>query len=585
MPAAISRREIEIEADDNIALGRLLRKEREELKKQAVERVLATDLRISQKIEKIKEIDEKQDPQEIERVVQRAYLQALRREFVRLRSSVKASQKSIPYLKYMFRERRRIRDFGRKTHVLDTPFLPPGIRTNLELRNYFVRDLQNWSAEISHKLELITEHGWLHLTPLQYNLIVLLKSLADKCLAFDFVHLNYRDRKLIEKMKRIERLFLMLHYRAGYAEMIQESILRVYRKQGKGEEAGQEVRNLAVRILAADATLPSLYNCIVGLNMVKYRRFLTLEDLMQPGLGEAVNTRDFNCTLEVRLRIYAYVQSSLESIKKLHSQLHEVRRLNSYLNYDEQGAVDSSNLNRLYEKSVPKEEGDFQTDQGNVLVFAQRLFEAFYRTFLSFLNGKVQLGGIGRTAVFSRSFYELEMARLAAIVDKLKKGPFHFGNFPLSQYLQVKEAKIGAIGNELELIQLVDEGIACLADLGKSLAKVIGSSTGKLQDQADQPADPEQPLESVIFQGKPYSIPYAEQRIRERSYLGGMTVSEALADATSLCFTMGMLFRDRFVFFVLGSANRYEAGLQGQLRLMKNLLDPERYREILSRYQ
>ena len=585
MAAAISRREIEIEADDNIALGRLLRKEREELKKQAVERVLATDLRISQKIEKIKEIDEKQDPQEIERVVQRAYLQALRREFVRLRSSVKASQKSIPYLKYMFRERRRIRDFGRKTHVLDTPFLPPGIRTNLELRNFFVRDLQNWSAEISHKLELITEHGWLHLTPLQYNLIVLLKSLADKCLAFDFVHLNYRDRKLIEKMKRIERLFLMLHYRAEYAEMIQESVLSVYRKQGKGEEAGQEVRNLAVRILAADATLPSLYNCIVGLNMVKYRRFLTLEDLMQPGLGEAVNTRDFNCTLEVRLRIYAYVQSSLESIKKLHSQLHEVRRLNSYLNYDEQGAVDSSNLNRLYEKSVPKEEGDFQTDQGNVLVFAQRLFEAFYRTFLSFLNGKVQLGGIERTAIFSRSFYELEMARLAAIVDKLKKGPFHFGNFPLSQYLQVKEAKIGAIGNELELIQLVDEGIACLADLGKSLAKVIGSSTGKLQDQADQPADPEQPLEPVIFQGKPYSIPYAEQRIGERSYLEGMTVSEALADATSLCFTMGMLFRDRFVFFVLGSANRYEAGLQGQLRLMKNLLDPERYREILSRYQ
>jgi hypothetical protein len=582
MAVSISRREIEREADDNIALGRLLRKERDQLKKQAVERVLATDLRVPQKIEKITEIDEKQDAQEIERVVQQACLQALRREFVRLRNSVKATQKSSPYLQYMFRERRRIHDFGRKTHVLDTPILPPGIRANRELRNFFVRDLQNWSAEISHRLELITEHGWLHLTALQYNLIVLLKSLADKCLAFDFVHLNYRDRKMVERIKRIECLFLMLHYRADYIDIIQESILTVYRKQGKEESAGQETRSLAVNILSEDANLPSLFNCIVGLNMVKYRRFLTLESLMQPGLGEAVNRREFNCSLEVRLRIDAYVHNSLESIKKLHGQLHEVRRLNSYLNYDEQGAVDLSNLNRLYEKSVPKEEGDFQTDQGNVLVFAQRLFEAFHRTFLSLLNGKVELGGIGRTSIFSRSFYEMEMARLASIVEKLKKGPFHFSNFPLSQYLQVKEAKIGSIGNEMELIQLVDEGIACLADLGKSLAKVMGGSTGKPKDQSDQPA---QPLEPVIFQGKPYSIPYAEQRIRDRSYLGGMTVSEALADATSLCFTMGMLFRDRFVFFVLGSASRYEAELQGQLRLMKNLFDPERYREILSRYQ
>jgi hypothetical protein len=585
MAAAISRREIDKEADDNITLGRLLRKEREELKKQAVERVLATDLRIPQKIEKIEEIDAKQDPEEIERIVQRAYLQAVRRELARFRASVKAHQKSIPYLRYMFRERRRIHDFGRKTHVLDTPFLPPGIRTNQELRNFFVRDLQNWSAEISHRLELITEHGWLHLTPLQYNLIVLLKSLADKCLDFDFVHLDYRDRKLIERMKGIERLFLTLHYRSEYAEMIEESILRVYGKQGKEEEAGRETRSLAVRILSADATLPSLYYCIVGLNIVRYRRYLTLEDLKKPGQGEAVSTREFNCTLEVKLRIEAYVHNSLESIKKLHSQLHEVRRLNSYLNFDEQGTVDSSNLSRLYEKSVPEEEGDFQTDQGNVLLFAQRLFEAFYRTFLSFLNGKVQLGGIGRIAVFSRPFYEMEMARLAGIVEKLKKGPFHFSKFPLSQYLQVKEAKIGAIGNELELIQLVDEGIACLADLGKSLAKVIGGSTGTPQDRADQPPEPEQPLEPLIFQGKPYSIPYAGQRVRERSYLEGMTVSEAMADATSLCFTMGMLFRDRFVYFVLGSATRYETELQGQLRLMKNLLPPERYREILSRYQ
>jgi hypothetical protein len=283
----------------------------------------------------------------------------------------------------------------------------------------------------------------------------------------------------------------------------------------------------------------------------------------------------------VSQRIDAYVGKSLESITKLHTQLQEVRRLNSYLSYDEQNQIDSSSLQRLYAKTVPADEGSYQSDQENVLIFAQRLFEAFFRTFLPLLNGKVQIGGIGRTAIFSRSFYEMEMARLGTIIEKLKKGPFHFRNFPFSQYLQVKENELGAIGHEVELIQLVDEGIACLADLGKSLVKVLGSSLEQPGVQTEQP----EPLETVIFQGKPYVIPHAEQRIRNRSYLEGKTVTEALSDAVSICFTVGMLFRDRFVYFVLGSAGRYETELQAQLRLLKNLLDPEQYRDLMARYQ
>jgi hypothetical protein len=579
MAVQVSHREIEKEAEDNIALGRLLRKDRVEEKRKAVERILSTDLRIPQKIEKIREIDEKAGAEEVEEVVRGAHLQAVRRQSARIRDAVKAPQKSNSYLAYMLRERGSVREFGRKTHVLEPKLLPPGIRINPELRDFFVRYVQNWSAELSSRLNLVAEHGWLHLTPLQYNLVVLLKALADKILAYDFIHLNYRDRNLIDKLKRIESLFLMLQYRPEYMDGIINSVLTVYKKQGDKEEEGRETRSLVVRMLSKDATLPSLYNCVLGLNMAKHRRLLTLDDLIRPGLGDTVNAREFNCSIEVRQRIDAYIRNSLESIKKLHNQLFEVRRLNSYLSYDEQGAIDSSSLQRLYKKTFREEEGDYDTDQENMLLFAQRLFHAFYRNFLSLLNGKVLIGGVGPAAVFSRSFYEMEMARLATVIRKLKRGPFHFRDFPLSQYLRVKDAKIGAIGTETELIQLIEEGIACLADLGKSLARVLGSSVEGLE------IDAQEPLEPVILRGKPYSLPHAEQRIRDRSYLDGKTVSEALAEAVSLCFTMAMVFRDRFVFLVLGSERRYELELQTQLRLLKNLIDPDRYQELLSLYQ
>jgi hypothetical protein len=190
----------------------------------------------------------------------------------------------------------------------------------------------------------------------------------------------------------------------------------------------------------------------------------------------------------------------------------------------------------------------------------------------------VQIRGAGRVAVFSRSFYEIEMAKLASVVEKLKRGPFHFSNFPLSQYLQVKEAKIGAIGNEAELIQIIDDGIAGLADLGKSLARVLGGSQGTVEGEDVEP------LESVVLRGKPYSIPYGDRRIEQDGYLKNKTVSHALADAVSLCFTMGMLFRDRFVFFVLSREKRYETEIESQMKLLKNLLQPEGYQELLSLY-
>ena len=101
MAVEVSRREIEQEADDSIALGRLLRIQRDEPKRKAVERILATDLSVARKIEKIREIDRVQEAEEIERIVRHACLQAVRRQFVSVRNSIKAPQKSHSYLTYL----------------------------------------------------------------------------------------------------------------------------------------------------------------------------------------------------------------------------------------------------------------------------------------------------------------------------------------------------------------------------------------------------------------------------------------------------------------------------------------------------
>ncbi|MBN1834876.1 MAG: hypothetical protein JW820_03435, partial [Spirochaetales bacterium] len=357
-----TRRELEREAEDHITLGTLLRREREEPRRLAVERVLAANLSVAQKIQKIQAIDAEEDDQGVQRVLRGAAEQATRRQLSRVLESIKLSRSRAPYLSYLLRERDRLRQFGRQTHVLEARLLPPAVRASQGLQFFFVRKLQSWAGELSEKLALVKEVGWLYLTRRRYNLAVLLKHLCERILAFDFVHLDYRDRDLIDKMRRIESLFLALHYRPEYLEDLLAAARTVYARQGKAEES-DAMADLINRILMPEVTLPSLYNALLGLNMVKQRRCLAFADLVRPGLGDVVSTEEFDCDPRVRKRMEEYIDTAVGSVKRLHEQLFEVRRLNDYMRYDDLGQPDTGLLRSLYETPGGRSQGNFDADQ------------------------------------------------------------------------------------------------------------------------------------------------------------------------------------------------------------------------------
>ena len=185
-----ARTEIEREADDHIALGLLLRKDRDEQKKSAVSKVLASELTVAQKIEKIREIDEKEDTLALLRIVRQVGAQSSRGYASRVSRSIKRPLQRLSWIAFLFRELPRVREFGRRSHILRTRFMPPGVRMERRLREFFVRELQPSAVELSRLLAPVAEHGWLYLTPRQYNLLVLLKRLLDRIQAFDPLRLD-----------------------------------------------------------------------------------------------------------------------------------------------------------------------------------------------------------------------------------------------------------------------------------------------------------------------------------------------------------------------------------------------------------
>ena len=312
----LTRAEIEREADDHIALGLLLRKDREELKKSAVQKVLSNPLTITQKIERIKEIDEKEDALAILHVVRQASSQAARSQISRISRIIKKTTPSCSYFKFLFSEYRRVREFGRRSYVLEARFLPPGIRLDPQLPAFLAKEIITTAAELALRLDPVMEHGWLHLTPREYNLLVLLKRLADRLRAVEFSRMNLRDMNVIDRLRRVESLFLMLHYEPEIQQTIFGALRTYYEKQHEPEEENEKTNRLVLRILAEDCTVPSLYNCFLGLNIFKHRRLLTLADLLREGLGEMVDPVAFDCEASVRMRMDGYIDSGVRIHRK-----------------------------------------------------------------------------------------------------------------------------------------------------------------------------------------------------------------------------------------------------------------------------
>jgi hypothetical protein len=582
----VDRRKIEKEAEDHIALGLLLRKRRSPQRREEVQRILAGPQSVGQKIEGIKRLDarpeagrpgEAAEPaQETETGGSGLEPEAGAGPAQRLERPpahrIKASPPAASFWSFVFRELPRLRAFGRRTHTLLTGWFPPAVRADPALKGFLTQTLQPWAAELGRRLKPVLELGWLHLTKRQYNWVVVLARLAERILAADFAHLPWRERNLVDSLRSLEAQFLLLHSREGLMQELTSSLRTVFEKKSRLDSDYPPAAELVRRLLSAEASLPSLYNCLLAFNMVKFRRLLDLGDLLRGDFGPGVSADEFDCPPQIRARIAEYADSSMENLQTLHTQLTELRRLAGYLSYDEKGQADTRLLAALY---GPK----WEAERENLMVLAPRLFREFERAFQSLLSGTVAVEGVAKAALFEPAFFQTEFGRLAVATDKLEKAGFGLANFPFNRFLAIRASGKGAIPKELEVLQLLEEGLAALFDLGKALAQVLA-----MDGVGAREGEGERPLDASLLQGVPFRLPHAGCRLQGGEFLRGLTVREALARAIRICFTASHLLQHPAVFLYFAKEPRLTAQLAATLGQLEHLLDEKTYTELKLRY-
>jgi hypothetical protein len=553
------------EAEDIITLGELLKHQREEEQRRRVDAIVASSLTVGEKIREIRKLDAGagQEPQEEEGQRTRP----LRYRLPALADILKKPHSRLPYLSFLFGDYRRVVTFGKLTGVLERVYFLPDVRPGRAVPPFLNQELKQWAAELSGVISEGLEDSWGYLHKLEYNLLVVAGQLCEKILSINFSLFNYRDPYLINKLRSLEALFLLFHYQETYQAVLRSSLQQIGKNDTRVGEKYQRAVELIHKILDVHGSTPSLYNVILGLNMLKYRRYLTIGDLLCTDLGELINTRDFACPARVKERIRALVEAGRRRLEELRSELEKTNRVKAFLCLDDSGGVSFEPLRELYEGLWSEAEGySFTADSEDMLAFLPRFFDGVDRTFGRLLNGQIEIEEVGVVTLFTHDFFQLEFLRLRKVAGRM--AGYHEEKLSRSRFLDLQHSAKGIESGEAEILRQVNEGIEVLLETARRVETLLNTRrTGR--------GLPAPPLDPTVLHGKRFSVPYEKKRIVSSGTLHGRTVVEALTDFVGLCLTAAVFYHYLPIYTPLEQEAQHDKELRAQLEILNRLAGPQ----------
>jgi hypothetical protein len=594
-----------------MALAVLLGKERPPAKREEIRRILQSNLGTAKIVETIKRLDEEvkddldldeidpdQDEQqgvlegEPEASVENEHRRIARVPspyrlgLPKLKSVLKLPRVRTSFFKYLFREFSRIAEFGRITHVFSPVFLLPILRLEPIVPKFYTESLTSWASELLSFLAPTLIVGWKHLPKKRYNMLAALDRLCREITSTNFRLLNMRDRNLIDKLRILETLFLTFHYRSENAEEAVEALGEAMTREPELGKRADRARLLANRILLPEFTIPSLYNLLLGLNMMKFRTAVAMKELTANDLGELFETEVHACDPEVGAKIQRLVEELKTKIVKLHREWSRLKRFKDLLKVSDRETPDFSDMIEVYEYTSPTlKPKSFAEDRENIMDFAPNFFRRFESCCSPLLNGTILLDGNRRIEIFTAHAFRNELDRLRLTASKLERSAFGFRSFPYERYLAIKREGKGGVSPELEVIAHLQEAATALVGIGMKIEKVL-SARGKdsAGDASDAPStarsapavDP-----AAVQAGRPVQLPYYSARVARGSWGAGRRVSEVVTAVASVCFQSAFyLYETTFVETIASERVLYRQ-MDNHLDTLRRIADQSSYDQLV----
>jgi hypothetical protein len=613
------------EAEALIELGTLLRKQRPAEKQREVESILESQLSSREKLSRIRELDRREDVQgsgetQSKEPVEKTNggesaprgstlheLKSARRGRKRERQAGKRYYGSDPvtpqrtkrrrkrstqlnlkrpfrregYFSFLFRHYSRIKRFGYASSTMQPAIFPPRMLLAPSLQTYLEVSLKHTAKDTSTLLLQLIGNSWLHLRKKEYNLLVLIIDLCGHIQETDFTSLDYRDPAIIEKLKKLEHRFLTLTYHSSYVDTAADAVRTLMEKNRRHIEGIERLPGLMRSLLRAEGESPSLSDVLLAMNMYRYRRYLTWDELLHAGLGEVVETGVYDCSDEVQEAIDNYVRKVLEQLQTLDQERKEILKLRTYLMKDENDQVDLSELHEMYERGTKKRNYSFDRDIQKLPLFAERLVDAFVVTYEDVLTAPVSISEIGTITLFEGNPFHKEMSLLHRIDSKLEDLSFQLPTFTKKRYQEIKLNRAQALEVEAEAVLLLNEIIETMRGIGGKILPLLQVDITAISQMGPGEVAPVDLRLSGPEAGK---LPLANFFFHDTSLENGKNLFQVLQDLLKRCLQTRFLLEDPRILHRLRREYQVDQEMNRHLETLERIADIEVFQEAKKTY-
>ncbi len=484
------------------------------------------------------------------------------------------------FFSYIFSDYRRIKQFGRKTHIFETRMFGLKLKLNQNMARHFGTLLQLKLAQPLLKiLQEVLKNSWLILDKKHYNLLVLLKKHCESILSVDFIRLNFKDNNLIDRLGELERSFLVLHNSTEIPGEIIECFDLLLDKDPKTKEQMSNAVKLAKQILYKDLALPSLYNFIIGLNIVKTRSMLTLKDLVLP-VRPLIYADDFDCNAQVKSAIDQYLNDLEKKLDPNLRQMEELIRTRVFLPEDEKRNLVYSHLQEFYNKERGNPETNFINDQDNMIRLTQTFARIFDQSFIQVLSGKIEVQGIGNLALFSTGLLTSDLDRLRLKENRLEKLLFILPSFPRNRYLNLKGSGKGAIPREAEAIHEIADVFSIILSISRKIATILRNRKKTFEGESKD----WKPLNSLILQSDQISLPFENNIVSNPVEHAGISVLALLQNICTIGFQAAAFSFDAEIHSLLKKEKTLKEDINGLLEIYHRIGTDSAYDALRKKY-
>lgn len=577
------------DAESYLRMGNLLKKRRPPVAEAQVHDILSRQISITDKISFIEEVDKgSSQDQASQATTTPPKPDSTSSDAPGFEIHIKKVIERNGLLAYLFRDFTRIRRFAKKSGLLKASFLPPRVRLKTAIRKNLLLNLQKQAAQLLPALDAGLEYGWRMLHKLEYNLLARLHVLCLLLLACDPLQEN--EKQFLIRFRKLEEQFLKCHYRQDYPDKTVSALLDALEQSGEDGKDQEFAAYLAREILSRYGNPLSLRNLVLAANMVSYRRFLNLQDLLGEHHSGAVQSMDFNCSPAVRKRINRYIrerENALQSQLKERSEINQMKKFLDQLLGEGSGGnsnFDHSVLEQFYEQSDGGLNFHFNDDVGNLPLLAYNLLESFTSAFDDLLNDRVKLEEEGGVPIFSSDFFHMESGQLHLLIRKFSKLSFVRPVFGFNDFVSLQGSGDfkGVAQGEIFIVQAVVELSKTMVDLGTKVGQICLRHNPDVEPETGRsllnPLDP-----SALYRDS-FAVPHWDKYISGTGYLRGRSVGEALQNCAAVCFSIAFFLRDP----QLSSLGEREHKIEVEIRKIRNDLEricsPLRFETLIKKY-